>query len=561
MLGFDRLSIRSKVVVAFGAVLAATLVVGGLSIDRLARVNDEARRIDTTHLPGLMAVHALRAAVADYRGLEARLIMAVDPGSLGAIDADVGKAGTAVEAALADTARRFDSQTAEAASALPKQWAAYKDLSVKLRDAAKQMMTLQAQTVFDKDARSVADAINASVAALEDATRQATGDAARHADDTYRAAMAMIGAGIAVAVVLALACGFAIVGSVSAPIRRMTQLMRRLAERDLSVEVFGLDRRDEIRDMAEALQVFKTNAEETRRLEAEQARQRDIRERRAAALEQLIGSFESAVGAVLGTVAEATAGLDAMAREMAEIADATKAQALTSASAAEETSSNVSSVASAAEEMATTLRDISARVAQSAGVVHRASAEARATDATVGGLAQGAERIGEVVNLIEAIASQTNLLALNATIEAARAGEAGRGFAVVAGEVKNLAHQTGVATEDITRQIDSMRESTRRAVTAIQAIGGTVLSIEELTQSIAGAVEQQTAATSEISRSVVQAAQGTQAVSRAVADLREGADRTGGAAARVLDAARRLGTESEALRGHVERFLTGIRAA
>ena len=179
----------------------------------------------------------------------------------------------------------------------------------------------------------------------------------------------------------------------------------------------------------------------------------------------------------------------------------------------------------------------------------------------VQGLADAAQKIGEVVSLINDIAAQTNLLALNATIEAARAGEAGKGFAVVAAEVKSLANQTAKATEEIGTQVAGIQGATKDSVEAIKSIGKTIGEVNEIATTIASAVEEQSAATQEIARNVQQAAKGTQEVSSNIAGVTQAAGETGTAATQVLGASGDLAKQSEALREQVDRFLAKIRAA
>jgi methyl-accepting chemotaxis protein len=313
--------------------------------------------------------------------------------------------------------------------------------------------------------------------------------------------------------------------------------------------------------MAKAVQVFKDNAIERERLQQLAETERAAKEVRAAAVEQLIGSFEGGVGDILRTVASAATELDNTAQSMVAIAEETSRQATAAATAAEQTSANVSTVAAASEEMTGSLQEISRQVVRSTGIAGQAVVQAGRTNGTVRSLADTAGRIGEVVGLIQSIASQTNLLALNATIEAARAGEAGKGFAVVASEVKNLATQTAKATEEISAQIAAMQAVTNGAVVDIQGIGGTIGEMNEITTTIAAAVEEQSAATAEISRSVGQAAAGTAEASGNVAQVTEAAAQTGAAATQVLSASGELARQAERLKAEVESFLSGIRAA
>ena len=218
-------------------------------------------------------------------------------------------------------------------------------------------------------------------------------------------------------------------------------------------------------------------------------------------------------------------------------------------------------MASAAEELSASIGEIARQVAQSSSIAGKAVADAQRTDAIVKTLAEGAQRIGDVVGLISSIAGQTNLLALNATIEAARAGDAGKGFAVVASEVKSLANQTAKATGDISQQIAEIQGATTQAVQAIEAIASTIGELSSIAASIAAAVEQQGAATQEIARNVQEAASGTHHVTEIIAGVSRGANETGDAAGKLLGAADALSREAEQLSGDVRQFITAVKAA
>jgi len=355
--------------------------------------------------------------------------------------------------------------------------------------------------------------------------------------------------------------GAIVIYGIVRPLSGMTGAMSRLADGDLSVSVTGAERRDEVGQLARALQVFKDNALETRRLAAEQEAENEAKMRRAQVLDQLTKQFEANVSAMTQGLASAATEMEATAQSMTSVADQTNSQSVNVASAAEQTSANVQTVAAATEELSISVREIAGQVGQSSQIAERAVADAQRTNATVQTLAVSAEKIGNVIQLINNIASQTNLLALNATIEAARAGEAGKGFAVVAAEVKELANQTSKATEEISAQIGSVQQATEEAVRAIQAIAGTIAEMSQISVSIAAAMEEQGAATAEISRNVQEAARGTEQVTGNIADVRQGAGETGAAAAQVLAAAQELARHSASLGQEVDHFLSGVKAA
>ena len=348
---------------------------------------------------------------------------------------------------------------------------------------------------------------------------------------------------------------------ISRPVRGMTDVMDRLRNHDLAVEIPHTDRGDEIGAMARAVEVFRDSMTQADQLAAHEAEQQKLRERRTAAIEAMTRDFDGQVSQVVEALAGAAESLTSTARGLTSTASRAQEQAASVAVSAEQTSANVQTVASATEELSASIAEIARRTSDASGVARAAADEGERANDKVRGLAETAQRIGEVVGLINNIASQTNLLALNATIEAARAGEAGKGFAVVANEVKSLANQTAKATEDITAQVSAVQESTREAVTAIGGITGTIGEISRISTTIASAVEEQGAATAEIASSVNQAANGVQAVTDTIGHVEEAAVATESAAAVVAQAADQLSTRTNDLRRIVHDFLTRVKAA
>jgi methyl-accepting chemotaxis protein len=365
------------------------------------------------------------------------------------------------------------------------------------------------------------------------------------------------------AALLGMLIAFFIGRGISKPLSGLTAGMQELAAGNFGVVLPGLGRKDEVGDMAQAVETFKVKAGQKARDEAEAKMIQDqaASAQRKQDMQKLANNFESAVGQIIETVSSASTELEASAKTLTSTAERAERITATVAAASEEASTNVQSVASATEEMASSVNEISRQVQESARIANEAVDQAQKTNDRVGELSKAAARIGDVVELINTIAGQTNLLALNATIEAARAGEAGRGFAVVAQEVKALAEQTAKATGEISQQINGIQAATDESVVAIREIGSTIGKMSEIASTIAAAVEEQGAATQEISRNVQQAAQGTQQVSSNIGDVQRGASETGSASSQVLSAAQSLSRDSDRLKTEVGRFLETVRAA
>ena len=367
-----------------------------------------------------------------------------------------------------------------------------------------------------------------------------------------------VGVGLIAGIGLAWIVGNGIAG----PIARMTASMRTLAGGDTSVEIPGTERKDEIGEMAGAVQVFKDNAIEKTKLEEQQAQKdKDAEEKKRRDMAQLADNFESSVNEVIESVASGSAEMQSTAESMSSTAEETNRQATAVASASEQAASNVQTVASAAEELSSSVAEVNTQVVESARMSQDAKEKAETTNEQVKGLAEASQKIGDVIDLINDIASQTNLLALNATIEAARAGDAGKGFAVVASEVKSLANETAKATEEIASQVSNIQEETRQAVVAIETIGEVVAKINENSTTIAAAVEEQTAATSEISRSAQEASKGTTEVSSNIGGVSQAATETGSASTQVLAASRTISEHAEMLKTESKKFVEQVRVA
>ncbi len=367
---------------------------------------------------------------------------------------------------------------------------------------------------------------------------------------------ALLGIGIAAGGAIA----FFTSRSIAGPLVRMTTAMRKLADGDLEVEIPARERKDEIGDMSNAVQVFKDNAIRARALEAEQEQQKlRAEEEKRRMMHELADDFDASVGGIIETVSAASTELNATAQAMSSIADETSNQSAAVSAASEEAASNVQTVAAASEEMSQSIAEINQQVSQASDAAKQAVMEVEKTGAQMESLAATAETISGVIGMISEIAEQTNLLALNATIESARAGEAGKGFAVVASEVKGLAGQTAKATEEIVSQVNEIQEATKQAVVSMTDIGKIIKQVDETSAAIAAAMEEQGAATQEIARNVQEAASGTEEVTRNITGVNQASQEAGAASGEVMSAAGELSQQSEKLKAEVDRFIAQIR--
>jgi methyl-accepting chemotaxis protein len=559
---FDRYSIRTKVLAAFGIVLLATIGLGLLSISRMGALNDAAAEIRDDYLPSTRLLGLIRFDMMRFRQIEATHML------VGGAEAKAREAATlaTLKAELDGLFRQYEPLVAPGterrlADAVERGWAAYLAIDEKLLDLSNKTDQAAGSSLYTGEMRSTfnqaADQLAADIKFNTDNGSAAADRGAAIYDFTR---MITILTAIAT-VVVGLLAAYGIIAGVSRPMSRMTHGMRRLAEHDLAVDIIGTGRGDEIGAMAEAVKVFRENMIENDRLAELQREEQAAKERRARKIEQLNDAFDRTASEAIGTLANAATELQSTAGQMTASATAASRQAGAVAAAAEEASTNVQTVAAATEELSASIQEITQQVTKSSVIAGQAVTEAASTSGTVRSLAEAAQKIGEVVRLINDIASQTNLLALNATIEAARAGEAGKGFAVVASEVKGLATQTARATDEIAEQVAAMQRATQDCVGAIDRIDGTIGRMNEISTSIAAAMEQQGAATLEIARNVEQAARGTADVSVNVGGVNKAADETGAAAVEVQQAADSLGVQAETLRREVGTFLAEIRAA
>lgn len=522
-----------------GALVDELVKLGAAAADRNA-LNDMDKLADTFSMSQLSAAAALDEA---------------------AVNAEAGRAKTVVaqmERRFKEQARLFDPDATAAVMARYTALVNDAERSVPSIRARELRRVAQSNTLY-AEVNDLSLRMRGQLDALLDDITKRSEEEAALADQAERQGFLLI---------LAVGCASVLVGLASTVfvrvrvLRRFDRLrhcMERLAANDLGVDV-PVDGHDEITGMARTLEVFRDTA---RQVEAATARAEEERihaaaQRREAVL-ALADEFDQRIKGLVGDVAHNTDAMHRTANGLVEVARATFGEADTAASASSDASQSISTVAGAAEEMSASIAEIAKRVRQSVSVAQQAVREAERADGTARSLTKAAEKIGEVIALIDSIAARTSLLALNASIEAARAGEDGKGFAVVAGEVKSLAAQTSRATSEIVEQVKTVGEATREMVAAIGEIGGVIKSMDEISSMIASAVEQQDATTRDMAQGIHHVADGAGRAMASITQVTNAAGRVAAAADEMLQAASSTRQRSEDLTRDVDGFLTQIR--
>ncbi len=561
-----KLSIKTILLATAVATLCATALSGGLSIYGLKTMDDGANVFNDDIIPGVQEAEELNVALADMRIAEGEVLADPSQGGLDRAGRDIADA----EKRLADWRSQYEANLPPAGQgdAERAEWQSLKAGLDSYADMDKQLIaTLQAGQVDAARAQftGAMDAtytpLNASIDKLIDLNLTDGRKVDAVNDKHFSVLSVVILAGIAIVLGLAFVSLMVGIFIVSRPLNRIVSAISGLARGDLKIAIPHTANANEVGDIARALEVFRGSLSEAEglRAAADAAKAADLarlqRER------SVVDAFQGKMVALAEGFVRSSGEVSEAAQSLSATAEETSRQAQVVSGAAEEAATNVQTAAAATEEMTASIRDIAHQVGAATVVTSEAAAEAAGTEADIRALSEAASKIGEVVKLINDIASQTNLLALNATIEAARAGEAGKGFAVVASEVKALANQTARATHDIGEKVAEIQNATRRTVVSIEKIVGTVDNVRTISTAIAAAVEQQGAATEEIAGNAARAADGTGQVTENIYGVGRAAESTGAASAQLMSLSGQLQAQAGDLRDEVTRFVRALQAA
>ena len=405
----------------------------------------------------------------------------------------------------------------------------------------------------------IGDRLDRNIGAIGEAVQQQLDQSNIEADQSLSTASKITSIGYVASVLISGVLLILLGRSIIFPISQMTEAMSKLANGDKAVEIPASERSDEVGGMAKAVEVFKVNMIRADQLSDATQKASEASQDRANQRQNLIQVFDQHIGTVIDDVMNSLKTMGVVSAEMNDSTSQSMKRAGSVIQNSSEAANNISEVSSLADELASSITEISQQVNHSSRVSADGVQKAAYTQNSVKDLSVAADKIGEATGLITSIAEQTNLLALNATIEAARAGEAGKGFAVVASEVKNLANQTGRATDEIQQYIDDIQSATQDTVQRIQDISNSVAEIDQINTSIASAVEEQTASTGNIAKNIDNSSQAVQQVDKYIVQMRDEVENSCQSSDNVMSGADELDRQFSMLRTEIEKFLSDVR--
>ncbi len=555
------LKIKYKILWPMLALLIVVLASNAFLITEMGKINEQSNKIADDWMPSVEKSLQMNLALSSYRRAQYGLL-------LSDTSADI----TRFEKRMADAAMKLENKAKEYSPLIHDEnekalfndfmmaWNEYQKISDQVSSLKSQGQASEAAdiakgavTIYEKATGSIDKIVDLNTKGAEDISVYAGALYARDKALAIGITLALFAFGIVIV--------YSLVRAVAKPITGITGYMNYLAGGNLDKDVPSRELKDEVGDMARAVQIFKDNMVRAKELEAAEVEDRKVKERKQINTDAAVKRFEASMADIVKFVASASAELQASAQSLSHNAESTSEKSNSVAAASQQAAANVQTVASATEELSSSINEISSQVSRSSQVTGKAVSDAQQAGRSVSELVNAAQRIGDVTKIISDIADQTNLLALNATIEAARAGEAGKGFAVVAAEVKNLANESAKATEEISTQIQQIQEISQTTAQAIDLICKIIGEVDEISGSISSAIQEQTSATQEISRNIGEAYTGTSEVNQNIIVVSEAAGNTGAAASQVLSAADELSRQSTILKEEFDTFLHNLQAA
>jgi methyl-accepting chemotaxis protein len=558
------LSIRATLLAIFATIVLLVGLQSGLALWSVSNLGDAMKSTYGDLVPSVVAAKDMQTSWSAMQLGEAQYLMAKTAADRSSAEGDI----TAAEAVWNKNSEFYKAliepihvEEAEHFAKIEKNFTDYQAQRSEILALSNAGKIDEAGALFKEQTDGAFHENHGLVRTLVEANDGELKNSSEETESTYRSTLTeTIGMALATLLVSLLAMIFSQLG-IGRPIKTMTEVVRRLAAGDLAGEIPYRGHKDEIAEMARAVEIFRDNAIERRKLQHAAQREFDKEARRQAHVEGLVSMFKSQIADLLKAFERETRQMQKTAATLTTTTDAATHQAGMARTASSSAADNVKSVASAAEELSVSIREIAVQATKTAGVVSNAAAIALDTDTKVAGLATSAGKISEAVKMIGAIAAQTNLLALNATIEAARAGEAGKGFAVVATEVKSLADQAASATKEIGALISGVQSATDSAVSSLRSITGIIGEVSSFTATIAAAVEEQDQATNEIAQSIRMASSGTQQATANVETVSIEIANTSNAASGVFSVSRSIEKVAGELSSSVDTFLRDVSAA